>query len=205
MIPFNLTRAVYWSLNRSPVGTQLEATLLPAFSSKHLSREGKGPLSPSSSHAWLELMAHSWHISAAAMDLWLGWFRLAQEAIFHRPCPYFTKLTFFLPPLLLRGVVIKDSFLGWALIIRAAAAGTLLHHHPLASFRLYYSSSRDDRASGCEGIPFYSLCFWFAFPKWLRMPRIFRVYHPLACSLWRNDRPTPSFTSELGFLSHIGF
>lgn len=38
--PFNLTKAIYWSLKRLPVDTQLKATLLPAFSSKHLCREG---------------------------------------------------------------------------------------------------------------------------------------------------------------------
>ena len=82
--PFNLTRATYWSLNRSPVGTQPKATPVPAFNSKHLSGEGKGPLSLSSTHGWLELMVHSWQVFAVAVDLWLEWLHLTQKVIFHK-------------------------------------------------------------------------------------------------------------------------
>lgn len=163
--PFNLTRAVSWNWwTGHQWAHNWKEHFFPAFSSKHLSREGKGPLSPSSSHAWLELMAHSWHVAAAAMDLWLGWSRLAQEAIFHRPCPYFTTLTFFLPHFLLWGDVIKDLF--WAepsfsdLLQPGLCFATILWEERLpAPFRLYYSSSRHDSASRCEGISIYSLCF----------------------------------------------
>lgn len=55
-------------------------------------------------------MVHSWQVSEATMDLGLEWLGLAQEVIFHSPCPYFTTLTFLLAPLLLRGAVIKDLF-----------------------------------------------------------------------------------------------
>lgn len=105
---FNLTWAIHGSLNRS-VGTQLKATILPPSIANSSGVKERGLWVLPSIRAWPELMTHFLWRYRASIPPWIcdwEWLCLAQ-VLFHSPWPYFTTLTFLLPLLPLREVVIQ--------------------------------------------------------------------------------------------------
>lgn len=106
---FNLTWAIHGSLNRS-VGTQLKAKILPPSiaNSSAVKERGLWVLPPSVPDlSWWPIFVkiQGKHSQPPWICDW-RWLCLAR-VLFHSPWPYFTTLTFLLPLLPLREVVIQ--------------------------------------------------------------------------------------------------